>query len=59
MGRDGVAVPKARQRRYKGDVNLSGKILELPDCFEIAGNHVHRPSFAAKAESPGKMKLEL
>ena len=57
MGRDEVAVAKARgQRRCKGDVKLSGKILELPDCFEIAGNHVHRPSFAAKAESSRKIE---
>jgi hypothetical protein len=38
---------------------LSGKNLELPDCFEIAGNHVHCPSFAAKAGAPGKKEQEL
>ena len=62
MGRDevAVAVAKARgRRRCKGDVNVSGKILELPDCFEIAGNHVHSPSLPLRLKAPGKMKLEL
>jgi hypothetical protein len=61
MGRDevAVAVAKARgQRRCKGDVKLSGKILELPDCFDLKLRGItctaHRPSFAAKAESSWK-----
>lgn len=33
---------------------LAAKFWSFPDCFEIAGNHVHRPSFAAKAESSRK-----
>lgn len=62
MRRDEVAVAVAKgkgQRRCKGDVHLSGKILELPDCFEIAGNHVHSPSLPLRLKAPGKMKLEL
>lgn len=43
----------------KAIVNLSGKILELPGYFEIAGNHVRRPRFAAKAAASRELKLEI
>jgi hypothetical protein len=41
---------RQRQRQCKDDVELSGKILEPPSCFEIAGNHVHRPSLPLKVK---------